>query len=133
MHSIRLTSEDYFYWDNIWLYFEWTKPLTILERRKIPNHLWSPFLFNLKMDLYFKSASKGHWKINQSVIPPLVEILHRCWWRMLKTRYVGDKLRCQWPIQHVNDRFHTLRKHHHYENSRQHNDSVINIWNQSPA
>ena len=43
--------------------------------------------------------------------------LHRYWWRMLATHCVGDKFEML-----VTD-----------SGCRQHNDSAINIWNQSPS
>ena len=54
------------------------------------------------------------------------DLLHHCWWRMLETKCVGDKFEML-----VTDLIH-WDYHQHNENSRQHNYSVINIWNQSP-
>ena len=53
--------------------------------------------------------------------------LHRCWWRMLETKFVGDKFEML-----VIDLIH-WENHQHNEKSRQHNDSATNISNQSPS
>ena len=53
--------------------------------------------------------------------------LHRCWWRMLETKCVGDKFEML-----VTDLIH-WENHKHNETSHHHNDYATNIWNQSIA
>ena len=63
-----------------------------------------------------RSLCSNHW-----IIPS--DGWHRCWWRMLETKCVGDKFKM----------LVANKNHQHNKKSRQHNDSVTNISNRSPS
>ena len=75
-----------------------------------------------------RSSNGWSLKLNRSLEYGWLNIvrLHRCWLRMLETKYVGDKFEML-----VTDS--NLENHQHNGKSHQHNDSATHISNQSPS
>ena len=104
------------------------------------SRIWRPshrnlFTFQLPShyNLNFTVSSKYILKIFLKWLAwKQIRASHRCWWRMLETKCVGDKFEMLVTGLHWENHQHNEKRRQHNEKSRQHNDSATNILNQSP-
>ena len=71
------------------LFFIWFRLYLFQLAPSCSRSHWWKILINPTNIRYFKLQDFGQWSKG----------LHWCWWRMLKTIYVGN--RCNWPILHI--------------------------------